>query len=443
MIKPKLGVVPVKAIDAGDRARKEYQNIKELADDIKERNLMHPLVVKEKDDGSGYMLVAGGRRFMAVSLLQWKEVPCNIYPPMDEYDTRSAELAENINREDLTYAERAALVSQVHKLRVSKFGPAVKSSGVGHSLSDTADIVGLSQTAVRRELKLADAIEMIPELAKCKNESQALKLYSRMEEEIIQAELAKRSDEILSNEGADAAKRQLISAYQIGDFFKGADKLDDGTFHCIEVDPPYGMGLPDTKKDDSGGTNNYTEIPAKEYPEFLDSTVSECNRLLRADGWLLFWFAPSQWYTVLSDILSKHGFSFVQPAIWAKQSGQTNWPDRHMASCWEPMFYARKGNGVIFKPGRSNVINFKQVLSDKKRHPTERPIDMMMYILETFTPPGGRVLTPFAGSGNTILAAHNLGMSCIGWDLSKEYKNSYTSAVMAGEVRKYASLQPK
>lgn len=436
MIEPKLGIIPLASIDAGARSRKAYPNIKELASDIETRSLMHPLVVKEKEDG-GYLLLAGGRRLKAITSLGWKEVPCNIYPIMDEYDTKSAELAENIQREDLTYAERAELVRQIHQLQTEKFGKARTSAKGGHSLTDTAAIVGMSQTSVRRDIKLAEAIEAVPELAKCKDASQARKLINRFEEQMIREELAKRADTILSEEGQDAIKRQLINSYVVGDFFEKAKDLPSKSFHCIEVDSPYGVDYVNLAKDDSGGHLGYNEVDAKAYPEFLDKTISECRRLLYDDGWLLFWFAAHRWYIPVLKTLEKHGFTCRQPAVWAKPNGATQRPDQMLASAWEPFFYGRKGNAILFKQGRSNVFSYTQIAPVKKTHPTERPIQMMQDILECFAPPSARIVVPFAGSGNTLLAANNLGMTAVGFDLSTEYKNAYVQKVMEGELGKF------
>ena len=50
-------------------------------------------------------------------------------------------------------------------------------------------------------------------------------------------------------------------------------------------------------------------------------------------------------------------------------------------------------------------------------------------------------MVPFLGSGNTLLAASNLGNTCFGYDLSEEYKNSYLKRVMEGEPGRYKSYQ--
>jgi len=59
--------------------------------------------------------------------------------------------------------------------------------------------------------------------------------------------------------------------------------------------------------------------------------------------------------------------------------------------------------------------------SEENHHPTVKPVDLMRYLCRLVTPPGGVVLDPFAGSGSTLLAAHEEGFGSIGIELSAEY----------------------
>jgi site-specific DNA-methyltransferase (adenine-specific) len=88
-------------------------------------------------------------------------------------------------------------------------------------------------------------------------------------------------------------------------------------------------------------------------------------------------------------------------------------------------FYAWKGRPALNKPGRSNVFNFSPVSPQQKTHPTERPVDLMTEIYDTFAFTGSRVLIPFLGSGSGLIAADNLSMSPIGFELSKSYRDSF------------------
>lgn len=56
------------------------------------------------------------------------------------------------------------------------------------------------------------------------------------------------------------------------------------------------------------------------------------------------------------------------------------------------------------------------------KHPTVKPLRLMEYLIKLVMPPkDGILLDPFAGSGTTILAAHNLGMKAIGIEKQPEY----------------------
>jgi DNA modification methylase len=50
---------------------------------------------------------------------------------------------------------------------------------------------------------------------------------------------------------------------------------------------------------------------------------------------------------------------------------------------------------------------------------------MMRDIYNTFAFQGSRVLIPFLGSGSGLIAAHQLGMTGVGFELTKAYRDSF------------------
>ena len=54
-------------------------------------------------------------------------------------------------------------------------------------------------------------------------------------------------------------------------------------------------------------------------------------------------------------------------------------------------------------------------------HPTEKPVALMEYLIQTYSTPGDIVLDFFAGSGSTAVAARNLGRQFIIGEQSLEY----------------------
>jgi len=80
----------------------DEDKLRELQASISKRGLLSPLVVKP--EGDEYRLIAGLRRYLAVSNLGWKKVPAVVWEG-DEYNSSIAQLEENIIREDVTPLE--------------------------------------------------------------------------------------------------------------------------------------------------------------------------------------------------------------------------------------------------------------------------------------------------------------------------------------------------
>lgn len=54
-------------------------------------------------------------------------------------------------------------------------------------------------------------------------------------------------------------------------------------------------------------------------------------------------------------------------------------------------------------------------------HPTVKPVELMRYLIRLVTPPDGRVLDPFMGSGTTMVSAILENKNGIGFELTEEY----------------------
>jgi site-specific DNA-methyltransferase (adenine-specific) len=56
-----------------------------------------------------------------------------------------------------------------------------------------------------------------------------------------------------------------------------------------------------------------------------------------------------------------------------------------------------------------------------RQHPTQKPVDLMAYLIRTYTNPGEIVLDNTMGSGTTLVAAQQEGRRAIGIELSEDY----------------------
>ena len=68
-----------------------------------------------------------------------------------------------------------------------------------------------------------------------------------------------------------------------------------------------------------------------------------------------------------------------------------------------------------------SVIPLVKVGTFKQGHPTEKPLELYKFLIERYCPAGGTVLDPTFGSGNSGLAAKELGLNYIGIEKNKEF----------------------
>jgi len=98
--------LPIDKIQVKTQVRKDFRNIEELADSIRAAGFVQPIVVHANQDGT-YTLIAGERRLRAARLAGMTTVPVVIKKGLSEVELRRLQVAENIDREDLTASEEA------------------------------------------------------------------------------------------------------------------------------------------------------------------------------------------------------------------------------------------------------------------------------------------------------------------------------------------------
>jgi len=97
----------------------------------------------------------------------------------------------------------------------------------------------------------------------------------------------------------------------------------------------------------------------------------------------------------------------------------------------------RKPNATVYNDKGSAARFFycakasKKERGDGNKHPTVKPLDLMVYLCRLVTPPGGVVLDSYVGSGTTGKAAVSLGFRFIGIDDDPE--SCETAARRIGE----------
>ena len=130
--------------------RKEFdkESINSLAESIKEKGVLQPLIVRKKENG--YELIAGERRLRASKEAGLTEVPV-IVKDLSDGEVLEIALVENLLRENLSPIEEALAYQNL----MDKFS---------HTQDKIASIVGKSRSYIANTLRLLSLPESIKEL---------------------------------------------------------------------------------------------------------------------------------------------------------------------------------------------------------------------------------------------------------------------------------------
>jgi ParB/RepB/Spo0J family partition protein len=112
---PALRFIALDAIEAKGQVRTEFNepSIADLAEDIKTRGMLQAVLLRPSLDGNKYIIIAGERRIRAARLAGLAAVPA-IVGEVSESQAADMQLAENIQREDLSLKDVAAAVRRLY-----------------------------------------------------------------------------------------------------------------------------------------------------------------------------------------------------------------------------------------------------------------------------------------------------------------------------------------
>jgi len=116
-------------------------HIDELANSIRDKGIIQPIIVRRHPDGSkAYEIIAGERRWRAAQVAQLHEVPI-VVKDFDDMQTLEVALIENLQRQDLSPLEEA----EGYQRLMDEFGHTqdVLAKGIAKSRSHVANMVRL------------------------------------------------------------------------------------------------------------------------------------------------------------------------------------------------------------------------------------------------------------------------------------------------------------
>ena len=146
-----ISIAALKPSPSQPRRLFDKNSINELAESIKSKGLVQPILVRpSKADENSYEIIAGERRWRAAQIAQLHEIPA-VIKNLDDVEALEIAIIENIQRSDLSPIEEAA----GYKRLIDNHG---------HTQEVLSEIVGKSRSHIANILRLLTLPQSIQDM---------------------------------------------------------------------------------------------------------------------------------------------------------------------------------------------------------------------------------------------------------------------------------------
>jgi hypothetical protein len=246
----------------------------------------------------------------------------------------------------------------------------------------------------------------------------------------------------------------------VGDAVELIKQQPEAEFDCIATNFPFGV-----EYGYSGKADKVYEDEEGMIVDLCREVVHQSYRVLKNDSWMLAFFdirkatysAPAMEFVkrmlpILASALAKGivkqdayaglvelaheslglahwfeeaGFKYVRlmPIIWVKPNktqGNIGDPRKGLVVAYEAAILACKGDGVLLKQGRQDILICDTLSTAERDFAMQMPPSLCKEVISWMTLGKGRVLDPFAGVGSFGEGALDNQCSFLGFELNSE-----------------------
>ena len=186
----------------------------------------------------------------------------------------------------------------------------------------------------------------------------------------------------------------------------------------ILTDPPYNVNY-EGKTEDALKIQN-DNMSETEFYNFISDALKNMYDVTKYGGSIYIFHADTEGLNFRNAFKSS-GFKLAQCLIWVKNTfviGRQDYQWQH-----EPILYGwKEGMAHYFVDDRSQstVLEFDKPLRNAE-HPTMKPVDLLVYLMQNSSRKNNIILDPFGGSGSTLIAAEQINRTCYMMELDEKY----------------------
>ncbi len=241
------------------------------------------------------------------------------------------------------------------------------------------------------------------------------------------------------------------------DCIEGMRSLPDDSVDVAIADPPYNASKGGTWTWDSsaalpGFGGDWAKVDASwddmtlpDYVAFTLAWVRELDRVVRPTGSL--WIHGTYHNAgIINFALQMLGVEIINEVVWYKRNSFPNLSGRRLTASHETILWAHTGGSKRcyffdyeaakamacpedgLKAAGKQMRTVWDIPNNKRReeleqgkHPTQKPVRLLLRMLRLSAKEGQILLVPFAGSGSDCVAAREVGMRFLAFETDPEF----------------------
>ena len=198
-----------------------------------------------------------------------------------------------------------------------------------------------------------------------------------------------------------------------GDCLEVMKGIPDKSVDGIITDPPYFLPAKhyQTRKHFK---RNFSDLGILE--SFFKGFFDIIDKKLRDNG-LFYIFCDGQSYPLFyyyAYFITKT----TRPLIWDKKISFSGYYWRHQH---EIILFGIRPEKHKIPTGKGDIIRCGAMKIDSRKHPAEKPVELILEILQNTFEENAIILDPFLGSGTTAVACKQLNRRFIGIEINPDY----------------------
>ena len=205
------------------------------------------------------------------------------------------------------------------------------------------------------------------------------------------------------------------------DCLEGLLQMDSDIVDLVLLDPPYFNYKTGHRKDKADKlSQSIVQQPRDEQIE----VIRQCIRVLKPNraffvftSWENIWWMSQPFLSLWRNMI-----------IWDKGNWTAGDLKGSFGNQYEVILLGSKGKWEFKGKRESDIWRIPRV-GTKRLHPTEKPVELYLKIIENSTNVGDFVIDPYVGSGSSAEAAFRLGRNFLGYEIDKTFWERATKRI--------------